>query len=161
MPAGRKPTPTVLKLVRGNPGKRKTNAAEAKPPPSRPRPPEWLNDIAQAEWDRVIGALYTAGLMSDLDLYALSAYCMAVARWRMAETALARMAENDPANHAFMVRTSKGTAIQNPLVGVANQAREAVIRAAAEFGMTPSARSRVKAEPPSGKDQDPAAEFFR
>lgn len=160
MTTGRKPKPTVLKLVTGNPGRRKLNAAEAKLPPARPKPPEWLNDIAQAEWDRIIGELYEGGLMTNVDTYALCAYCMAVARWRMAEQALKRMGDQDPTNHAFMVRTSKGTAIQNPLVGIANQARDAMVRLAAEFGMTPSARSRVTAVPPNDANPDPADEFF-
>ena len=40
-------------------------------------------------------------------------------------------------------RTSNGNRIINPLVGAANRAMQLMLKAAAEFGMTPAARSRV------------------
>jgi P27 family predicted phage terminase small subunit len=43
----------------------------------------------------------------------------------------------------LMIKTSNGNAIQNPLVGTANKAASDVVRYAAEFGMTPSARVRL------------------
>ena len=44
MTAGRKPTPTALKLVKGNPGKRAVNKAEAVVALSEPTPPAFLCD---------------------------------------------------------------------------------------------------------------------
>jgi phage terminase small subunit len=35
-----------------------------------------------------------------------------------------------------------------------------MVRFAAEFGMTPSARSRINATPPGEGAEDPAARFF-
>ena len=58
-----------------------------------------------------------------------------------------------------MIKTSNSNAIQNPLVGTANKAAADMVRYAAEFGMTPSARSRITAEPPA-EDTDPADRFF-
>ena len=42
-----------------------------------------------------------------------------------------------------IVKTKSGNLIQNPLVGVANKAMADMVRYAAEFGLTPSARTRV------------------
>ena len=39
-----------------------------------------------------------------------------------------------------MIKTSNGNAIQNPLIGTADKADSDMVRYAAEFGMTPSAR---------------------
>lgn len=155
---GRKPKPTHLKLVTGNPGKRKLNESEAKPAPHLPTAPPHLSKEARAEWDRLAEQLYRAGLLSGVDRAALAAYCQAWSRWVQAETAIARMAERDTLTGGLMVKTSNGNAVQNPLVGTANKAMADVMRYAAEFGMTPSARSRISAE--GQQDDDPADGFF-
>ena len=99
--------------------------------------------------------LLRCGLMSEIDRAALAAYCQAYGRWVQAERALARMGEKDLLTGALMIKTSNGNAIQNPLVGTANKAMELMLRAAAEFGMTPSARSRIDVDIP--KDTATAA----
>lgn len=159
MTTGRKPKPTALKLVTGNPGKRSLNKKEAKVDLAQPTPPAFLNDDAKVEWGRVVGTLYKAGLLTEIDRAALAAYCQAYGRWAQAERALARMAEKDEFNRALMVKTHNGTAVQNPLVGIANKAKADMVRYAVEFGMTPSARSRVNANPDE-EHEDPAKEFF-
>jgi P27 family predicted phage terminase small subunit len=140
---GRKPTPTFLKIVNGNPGKRPLNEGEAKVAPARPTPPAFLSDDATQEWDRVIDRLFEVGLMTDLDRSTLAAYCDAYGRWAQASRSLARMAEQDLLTGAMMIKTKNGNAIQNPLLGIANHARAEMVRFAAEFGMTPSARTRI------------------
>jgi P27 family predicted phage terminase small subunit len=159
MTAGRKPKPTHLKLVTGNPGKRPLPQAEAKVAPARPSPPPHLSDEAKVEWGRVSEDLFKVGLLSDVDRAALAAYCQAYARWVQAERAITEMAKRDQLTGGLMIRTSNGNAIQNPLVGTVNKAAADMVRYAAEFGMTPSARSRINAEPPAG-EPDPAAAYF-
>ena len=44
---GRKPTPTAIKVLEGNPGKRPLNANEPKPKKKAPRCPSWLEDEAK------------------------------------------------------------------------------------------------------------------
>jgi P27 family predicted phage terminase small subunit len=140
---GRKPTPTFLKLVKGNPGRRPLNPNEARPDLARPMPPEFLCDDAKVEWGRVIDRLFELGLMTDLDRAALAAYCDAYGRWAQATRSIAKMAEQDMLTGALMIKTKNGNAIQNPMVGIANHARSEMVRFAAEFGMTPSARTRI------------------
>jgi P27 family predicted phage terminase small subunit len=140
---GRKPTPTHLKLINGNPGKRRLNANEAKPDLARPMPPPFLNDDAKVEWGRLVDRLYEVGLMTEIDRAALAAYCQAYGRWAVAERALAKMAEADADFGALMTKTKDGNLIQNPIVGVANRAMSDMVKYGAEFGMTPSARSRI------------------
>jgi P27 family predicted phage terminase small subunit len=84
---------------------------------------------------------------------------MAYGRWVQAERAIAKMAEKDQLTGGLMIKTSNGNAVQNPLVGTANKAAADMMRYAAEFGMTPSARSRISAEPPR-ESGDPADRFF-
>jgi len=70
------------------------------------------------------------------------------------------MAERDQLTGGLMIKTTNGNAIQNPLVGTANKAAADMVRYAAEFGMTPSARSRITAAPPGDQEADPTAKYF-
>ena len=47
--AGRKPKPTAVKELEGNPGKRKLNRKEPKPDKGMPTCPEWLLPEAKEE----------------------------------------------------------------------------------------------------------------
>lgn len=160
MASGRKPTPTALKLVKGNPGKRAVNKKEAVVSLAEPTPPSFLSDEAKVEWGRVVGTLFRVGLMTELDRGALAAYCQAYGRWAQAESALSRMAELNPNTMALTISTSNGNAIQNPMVGIANKAKADMVRYALEFGMSPSARSKVDAHPDDHEKKDGLAEFF-
>ena len=159
MTQGRKPKPTGLKLVAGTDRADRRNDAEPKPAPAMPAPPAFLSDEAKAEWTRTAEQLYRLGILSKIDRAALGAYCQAYGRWEQAERALARMAERDAVTHGMMIKTTNGNAVQNPLLGTANKAMADMMRYAAEFGMTPSARARIKAEP-LGEEDDPAQKYF-
>ena len=50
---GRKPTPTAVKELEGNPGKRPLNAKEPKPAKKAPSCPKWLEPEAKKEWRRL------------------------------------------------------------------------------------------------------------
>jgi P27 family predicted phage terminase small subunit len=97
-------------------------------------------------------------MLTGLDRAALAAYCQAYGRWITAERALGEMAKRDQLTAGLLVKTTNGNAIQNPLVGTANKAMSDMVRYAAEFGMTPSARSRINAE--GQQEHDPAERFF-
>jgi P27 family predicted phage terminase small subunit len=144
---GPRPTPTHLKLLRGNPGHQKLNTDEPQPPrpPQVPEPPGFLVGYGADEWHRVGPELYALGLLTALDVMPLAAYCQAYHHWRTAEEALARMAEKDPVTGALLIKSTLGDPRANPLIRVANNAAADMIRFAGEFGMTPSARARVRA----------------
>ncbi len=100
-------------------------------------------------------SFFTAFLIAEqpsYDRYAATRNCQAYGRWVAAETALARMAERDAVTEGLIIRSKTGNAIQNPLVGAANKAMADMVRYAAEFGLTPSARSRVSAVGQVGDD---------
>lgn len=157
---GRKPTPTHLKLVKGNPGKRALPANEPAPVLMIPPVPPELCDDAKLEWGRVSVELHRLGLLAEIDRAALAAYCQAYGRWISAERALRAQAGNKKTCGGLLARTSNGNVIQNPLIGIANKAASDMVRYAAEFGMTPSARARVNgSEAP--KKNDPLAKFMQ
>ena len=70
--SGRRPVPTRLKMLHGNPGKRRLNDREPQPEARLPKPPEHLTDEAKKEWRRAGKLLLGMGLVSDLDRAALA-----------------------------------------------------------------------------------------
>jgi P27 family predicted phage terminase small subunit len=158
---GRKPKPSYLRVVAGNPGKRPINKREPNAPPSAPHPPSTLNDDARNEWRRVARQLVAMGVLATIDRIALAAYCDAYAQWLAASRGIKRLADSGDKYGGLLLKTTNGNIIQNPLVGIANKARADMVRFAAELGMTPSARSRVQVDPFAAQKQtDPARKFF-
>ncbi len=141
---GRKPIPTTLKLLHGNPGRRPINKDEPKPDLEAPDCPDHLDAEARAEWARIVGKLEPLGLVTHLDRAALAGYCVTWARWVEAERKLAEL--------GLLVKTPSGYPIQSPYLAIANQAAKAMREFLTEFGLTPSSRSRVKGSPPKKKD---------
>jgi P27 family predicted phage terminase small subunit len=135
---GRKPKPTAIKLLEGNPGKRALNHAEPKPRVVLPRPPEHLSDDEKAKWKATVKELYPLGLITTIDKDALAMYCVIFVRWLKAEKMVREKGE--------IIKTAAGNIIQNPYLSIANRALDQLNKLGAEFGMTPSSRSRVKAD---------------
>jgi phage terminase small subunit len=82
---GPPPSPNVIKLLRGNPGKRRI-ADEPKPqiPECVPEPPLFITGYAADEWYRVAPELHVLGLLTVLDVMPFAAYCQAYHHWRTA-----------------------------------------------------------------------------
>ena len=140
------PVPFPLRVLRGNPGKR-----PMKPEPQPeiaadvPEPPAFITGYAADEWWRTAPELHTLGLLTRIDVPALAAYCHAFGQWRMAAESLAKMQANDPIMNGMIMKTKYGDAAMNPLVSIARKHAGDVIRYAAEFGLTPVARTRLAA----------------
>ena len=134
---GRKPKPTALKVLEGNPGKRELNRFEPKPGKGMPVCPEWLLDDAKDEWNRLADKMNQMGILTEVDQAAFAAYCQAWARWKEAQ----QMIE---INGATFV-TDKGYLQQSTWVGIANTNQKLMMQAASEFGLTPSSRSKIVA----------------
>src|SRR5262245_31110780 len=87
---GPPPKPTKLKLLEGNPGKRRLNRQEPDPPPLVDlAPPDHLDAIACDEWARVVPELTRVKLLTVVDRAALAAYCALYSRWVTAERLIA------------------------------------------------------------------------
>jgi P27 family predicted phage terminase small subunit len=78
------------------------------------------------------------GFVTALDASAFAVYCQTFARWHQAEQMLA-----DPENGGLTIKTSTGSPMMNPLLRIAISSACDMIRFAAEFGLSPAARSRV------------------
>ena len=150
MPSGPKPRPARLKVLEGNPGKRKI-LDEPKPPSDKPEPPSHLDKYGLEEWHRVVEGLYTMGVLSSIDHGTLAAYCYSYSQWRGAAEALNDIKAQKSFLASLLIPTKNGNIIQHPLVGICNKAAADMNRYAGEFGMTPSARARLAVEPIKGE----------
>lgn len=83
--AGRKPKPTAMKKLEGNPGKRKLNTKEPVPAKEMPACPEWLMPEAKKEWERLAKLMNQMGVLTEVDMAAFAAYCQSYARWKEAQ----------------------------------------------------------------------------
>src|SRR6185437_2127855 len=132
---GRRPVPTRMKLLTGNPGKRPLNANEPQPKPEIPECPPQLGPVAREEWDRLTTQLASLRVITALDRTALATYCSAYGLWAEAIEAVQK--------YGTMVKSPTGYPIQSPYVSIANRQAEIMMRIASEFGFTPASRSRI------------------
>lgn len=128
--------PSAIKALEGNPGKRAANPNEPKPENlTNLKPPSFLPSAAKREWKRVVMQLAGLGLISDLDVMALAAYCNAYSTWL---DAIKKIKET-----GMLVRSPNGYPMPSPYVKIQRDAQAEMMGWLKEFGMTPAARTRV------------------
>lgn len=167
---GPKPAPVALQLVRGDPrnqGKGKLAALldeTIRPTVEIPAPPKTLSKEARAEWERIAPHLASLGLVSQIDRAALTAYCTA---WGDYEWAEKRIAELNKAARALGDKTGDAGRIGKTPSGylqisvqlqIRNRALEFMDKFLAQFGMSPSSRSRVTPSDNAGQGSLPGFE---
>ncbi len=146
---GPAPKPTALKLLTGNPGRRRANSAEPKPDPTIPDCPDFLDANATAEWQRIVPELARLKLLTLVDRAALAAYCQAWSRWQKAEGLIAKQ------GLTLKPKGATGIARRHPAVSIAAESMKLMKQFLIEFGLTPAARSRVTSnEKPDADDFD-------
>jgi len=134
---GRKPKPTHLRVIEGNPGHRPINHDEPEPDGDVSKePPEFLSARAQYYWRKTIGDA-PEGMIKATDNGIFMGYCIACADF---EEATIKVNEAGP-----VIRIPGQAGFQqNPFVSIKRNAFERLTRSAAELGLTPSSRTRVK-----------------
>lgn len=151
MGRGRKPLPSHLKLIRGTTRADRRNGAEPKLERARPPAPEHLSDRARAAWQQVSALLDRMGVLTQADALALELLCEAWADLLSAREELVRSGET--------YTTATGSVRAHPSVAIRNDASRRVQSLLAEFGMTPSSRSKVISKGLDEED-DPATAYF-
>ena len=132
---GRKPKPTQLKVLEGNPGRRPLNKNEPQPEVRVPTCPQHLCPSAKAEWKRLALQLFTLGILTTLDRSTLAAYCQSYGRWVEAEQKL----KETPA----ILKMPSGYVQQNPWLTIAHKQLELMHKYMSELGLSPVSRGRV------------------
>lgn len=139
------PTPSAIRLIQGYPDKRAKNEFEPKPniPERVPSPPPYLSEIAGKEWQRIAKPLHDLGLLTELDITALAAYCEAFEDWVTAKTNLDKWNKLHLDSKNIIFSAKSKVSKPHPYLTMRENARRDLVRLAAEFGMTPSTRTRI------------------
>lgn len=159
--AGRRPTPTHLKVVAGNPGKRRLPENEPQPTMGSPTPPVWLSDDAKVQWGRFSVWLEQMGVLTVADGPALERLVSVYLEVRDLEATIVRE------GRTFTTLSTAGERVvkAHPAVAMLNSADARLRQMLIEFGLTPAARTKVHTVQRSGKDkpekQKPAAAYFK
>jgi P27 family predicted phage terminase small subunit len=133
-------------------GRKPKPQKEVTPAAGHPACPPHIKGEARAEWDRICGELDLLGLLTTADRPALALYCKAWARWIEAE---AKVAELGLLVSAPKTKTPMG----NPYLSIANKAHEQMLKLLVEYGLTPSARSRMRIAKASLEQGDEDLDF--
>ena len=143
MPRGPKPTPrSVLKLVRSNAlRKDRHKNTEPEPTPGEPICPDVLDAAGRKAWKTLVGTLQELGLLTTADGILMALLCQEWALWCAASKEVNRLKRAGAFGEMRKTQT------------IANDSAKTLIRVAAEFGLGPSARTRIDV-PNAGKKQD-------
>ena len=170
--SGRPGQPAALKLLQGNRSRENVAgllAEVAKPavPVGAPPMPDVLSAEAVREWEELVPALISLGIVSQLDSMALATYCQAAADWRRYQQLIARRNAESNDDLGGDIQTFKTGAQQmHVLRQLANDAEKRANAAGAQFGMSPMSRRNLKTAPALQGDlfpneqRDAADRFF-
>lgn len=165
---GRKPQPTSLHILKGTyRPRRHDQSAEAlsSSDESLLKPPSWLRADAKKEWKNEAKEALKAGILTNSDRSAFADLCILQARVKQAYQDMHKFAESIRKKaeakggvwefDTIMPPTQTGFFAQNPHIPIYNKALKDLNMMRAEFGMTPSSRTRIKVDKAS--DDNPFA----
>lgn len=140
---GPAPKPTALRLIEGDREDR-INRNEPIPRSGEVIPPDDLPADVREVWDYTLAELEHMGIAAPSDRDTLLCYCWAVRTHRHATRVLAES--------SILVKSPKtGAWVRNPALIELGKAAADIRAFAQEFGLTPSARSRIQGR---GEDAD-------
>lgn len=144
--AGRIPTPTALKIMQGNPGKRALPKDEPKPTEIEPTRPGKLSERAHAEWDRLAPILQRMRVLTEADGAALGMLCADIAELEEITAEIEKTGK--------VIKNKRSGAIRlNPLIALQSQLNQRVTTGLREFGLSPASRTKVRTAKADGPAQ--------
>lgn len=160
MPRGPAPKPTLLKIASGNPGRRPINTREPRPESAAGTPPEWLGDGAKKLWFRIAGPMVRCGLATAVDEHALARYCSLLHLWIRALAGVEKARAT-----SYSIKSRKGHIVGHRELAHFSDLRRLgpqLTQLEREFGLTPSARTRIQLarEDRMDRDGDGAVDAF-
>lgn len=153
--ANPRPLPTALKIANGNPGKRKLNEAEPNYDATTAPCPPWLTQRGKLVWKELAPLLSKRGVLTDADLNAFGRYCNCCADWRDTYD------QKKEKGTDLIVRDEEGKVtgvVPLPYVKRLREHEVMLLKYEQEFGLTPSSRSRIVANPDAADDLEDALE---
>ena len=168
MRPGPRPKPSAIKIAKGE-KKNRINFSEPKLAKEKDgTPPPGLDALAIVEWNRLFPELKKSGALCRSDRTTFAGYCHAYSVWRNAVEVMTNYPPMQWKNKLGKVvemplvfLTPNGMIQQIPAVNIARQWGAAMLRFAAELGLTPSSRSGIMGiDPEKGKDDGLLAQLM-
>lgn len=147
---GPPPTPKEILRQRGS-WRGKERPDEPRPEHRAPVPPPTLTAAAVPHWESLVAALMSLGVLTECDQVALAQFAEDLAE--------IEACDHELSERGLVISDDKKSFV-NPLVRIRNEAKDRVLRYLKEFGLTPSARTRVSAKPRE-EPKDDKARFLR
>tara|TARA_R110000824_G_scaffold119224_1_gene273199 strand:+ start:2058 stop:2534 length:477 start_codon:yes stop_codon:yes gene_type:complete len=143
MGQGRKRKPTKIKELQGTlKGERVLeNEMQVSLVSQIPFAPDWLTEIGVEEWNNVCSELHGKGMLHQIDLRLIEAYCNAMALHIETEILLREK------GRIQVFKNPDGTVKHTqaiPYQKIANDALDRALKLATQFGLTPSARTSIQ-----------------
>ena len=151
MPKGRKPKPTALKLVEGNPGHRPINHNEPRPNRVAPPCPDVLKDEERLAWDYLIDELRKMGTLASSDKADMTCYAHWFGTLIKAKSKLIELKAAGDGRDPEVIKTAAGNFIQNPWLSIANTAAKELAKICEKLGLDPTSRVRLTLPAPQGR----------
>lgn len=152
--AGRRPKPSALRVLQGNAGKRAIPKNEPKIESKKPRTPKHLSPKAKYAFKGLSETLEKMGVVTPADGKALELLCDAYGEWRDLRTII----EAEGFTYETTNQAGERMVKARPEVAMASDAWKRIKSMIAEFGLTPSSRTKVQGEKP--QEVDPLQEFL-
>jgi P27 family predicted phage terminase small subunit len=138
-PRGPKPTPMILRKLRGNPSRRPLPADEPEGVGDLWAPPAWFEKEQRDQWHYAIDHA-PPGLLTGTDRETLAIWCVASVEYARAARKVWEM--------GHVVETKNGNAILNPHLSAMNRQALIILKAGGELGFSPAARASLGSRAP-------------
>lgn len=143
--SGRRPQPTALKVLRGNPSKTRLNEQEPKPPAGAVTPPDGVSPQALDVWATLGPVAIAMGTLTTADTVAFATLCELEATRRLASAEKGREGFTP-----FLITTTTDAAgnehpnvKEHPAIRLERHTATAVRPYYERFGLEPAGRSRL------------------
>lgn len=137
MAKGRRPEPGQAKVLRGD-FRRDRHTHGPKVATGLPPCPKWLPRLARRHWAEIAPKLAESGLLATLDGDVFALHCDTAAKFAEVAAILQRIEDCVELN-------PQGDQVVSALFSLRNTLHAQLFKTAREFGMTPAARSAIRA----------------
>lgn len=136
--------PSSIKKLEGNRSKRPISEGPDYPSLDA-SPPDYLDDRATTEWERLYPILSANGVVTEADQWLLASYCQHYSDW--IRLTLALRDDGD-------ILDSRNGEKKNPLFAVRAQVHSALLAVAQQLGFSPQSRQRIATGRTEGDPDD-------
>jgi phage terminase small subunit len=150
--SGRRPKPTALHVLNGNPSRKKLNENEVRPPAGDPQKPAGMSQAGSVMWDELAPVCVAMGTLTTADVVPFATMCELQATMRAVSASKdgrelfhLQADEDDPARLAIVVDSA---------LKLERETATALRPYYALFGLEPISRAKInvpKEKPPASK----------